>query len=530
MVVQLSGGAKATVAIGGSSGIKSTSAVSSSSKSSSSSSSSKASTSSSKSSSSSSSKASTSSSNVSKLPASISSSKVSTTRVSSKANAPTKITTITPTVYTNETIKTLSSSPKTVTGVVGTAVSSGKSVPTKIKAVTPVAYTDETIKTIASSPKTIKTLSSPSNAITGVVANAVKSGTIIPTVITPEAEKVANAAINVSTPVTSITIPEEKLVIQSVPSETLESVIPTLVTNPNAVVPNEIKIGDTVTEGVVTTDKILELLANAKAVNPKSIATEVATILTQQNASYGNLNQILNPYGDLKFNPTSTPTQVAPVAMQPALSGNPAASAKPLQDLSGYATEELTAPQPTSFEWSLPAGKIGPNYVDAQGNIMSKDAYVQTYGVDPDYALWYMRTGQAAKELATATAATGQKSAQLSTTAASTQQYASVQNPLSVKSSEYQYMEHPSSVANPLPTDDSTCDLPPTSFEWTMPSGRVGPNYVDAQGNIMSKDAYIARYNVDPEYALQYMRSNQAAKELDNTIAGSQYQNLSTLS
>ena len=80
------------------------------------------------------------------------------------------------------------------------------------------------------------------------------------------------------------------------------------------------------------------------------------------------------------------------------------------------------------------------------------------------------------------------------------------------------YSEHPAQYANQLldsslESDYLSC-VDPTGFEWTMPSGKVGPNYVDAFGNQMSREEYIATYNVDPEYAYQYMRTNQAANEL----------------
>lgn len=53
---------------------------------------------------------------------------------------------------------------------------------------------------------------------------------------------------------------------------------------------------------------------------------------------------------------------------------------------------------PTGFEWTLPAGKLdgpaGTIYVTAQGTHMTKVEYIETFGLDPDIALAYMRSHQ----------------------------------------------------------------------------------------------------------------------------------------
>ncbi len=46
---------------------------------------------------------------------------------------------------------------------------------------------------------------------------------------------------------------------------------------------------------------------------------------------------------------------------------------------------------PTGFEWSLPSGKIKSAagtiyYVDSIGNKMSREAYIEKYGIDPEIA------------------------------------------------------------------------------------------------------------------------------------------------
>lgn len=54
--------------------------------------------------------------------------------------------------------------------------------------------------------------------------------------------------------------------------------------------------------------------------------------------------------------------------------------------------------------------------------------------------------------------------------------------------------------------------IAPEGFEWTLPGGRIvpvvgAPIYVDAFSAKMSREEYLAKYNVDPEIALNNMRS-----------------------
>lgn len=50
---------------------------------------------------------------------------------------------------------------------------------------------------------------------------------------------------------------------------------------------------------------------------------------------------------------------------------------------------------PTGFEWELPAGKLeGPKgqiYITAQGSQMSKEEYIDCFGIDPDLAKAWMK-------------------------------------------------------------------------------------------------------------------------------------------
>jgi hypothetical protein len=66
--------------------------------------------------------------------------------------------------------------------------------------------------------------------------------------------------------------------------------------------------------------------------------------------------------------------------------------------------------------------------------------------------------------------------------------------------------------------------LPPTGFEWVLPSGKItpiigDPIYVSAFGEQLSRKNYIERYKVDPEIAYQYMRRKR------NTQTGSKITN-----
>ncbi len=54
------------------------------------------------------------------------------------------------------------------------------------------------------------------------------------------------------------------------------------------------------------------------------------------------------------------------------------------------------------------------------------------------------------------------------------------------------------------------CDLP-TGFEWHLPAGKItpiygDPIYISGLGEHLSRDAYILKYDIDPEIAYQMMR------------------------
>ncbi len=62
------------------------------------------------------------------------------------------------------------------------------------------------------------------------------------------------------------------------------------------------------------------------------------------------------------------------------------------------------------------------------------------------------------------------------------------------------------------PSDDDwlPCVLP-TGFEWSLPAGKItpvvgDPIYISGNGEQMSRDDYILKYNIDPEIAYQLMR------------------------
>jgi hypothetical protein len=70
---------------------------------------------------------------------------------------------------------------------------------------------------------------------------------------------------------------------------------------------------------------------------------------------------------------------------------------------------------------------------------------------------------------------------------------------------------------DPQDLDDKEQDwlcVPPTGFEWVLPSGKItpiigDPIYVSAFGEYLSRNAYLLKYKVDPEIAYQYMRKKR---------------------
>jgi hypothetical protein len=56
--------------------------------------------------------------------------------------------------------------------------------------------------------------------------------------------------------------------------------------------------------------------------------------------------------------------------------------------------------------------------------------------------------------------------------------------------------------------------LEPDGFEWKLPAGKitpvVGPEiYISATGEQLSRAQYIKKFNIDPERAYKFMRSNK---------------------
>jgi hypothetical protein len=55
------------------------------------------------------------------------------------------------------------------------------------------------------------------------------------------------------------------------------------------------------------------------------------------------------------------------------------------------------------------------------------------------------------------------------------------------------------------------CTLP-NNFEWTLPAGKItpvvgDPIYISGNGERLSRQQYIVKYNIDPEIAYQMMRN-----------------------
>ena len=69
----------------------------------------------------------------------------------------------------------------------------------------------------------------------------------------------------------------------------------------------------------------------------------------------------------------------------------------------GTADDAASCITPKGFEWELPAGVLeGPKgkiYVTAQGSQMSKEEYMDCFGIDPDLAkAWMKKMGTEGKE------------------------------------------------------------------------------------------------------------------------------------
>jgi hypothetical protein len=76
---------------------------------------------------------------------------------------------------------------------------------------------------------------------------------------------------------------------------------------------------------------------------------------------------------------------------------------------------------------------------------------------------------------------------------------------------------------NVVPATDGTSSeacgcIAPTGFEWTLPAGKIkspaGIIYVTSQGSHMTKKEYIDAFGLDPDIALEYMRSHKGVKRV----------------
>jgi len=75
-------------------------------------------------------------------------------------------------------------------------------------------------------------------------------------------------------------------------------------------------------------------------------------------------------------------------------------------------------------------------------------------------------------------------------------------------------------LVEPEPGEDWLECLLPQGFEWSLPAGKLSPAvgapiYVDAHGNHLSREAYLVKYNIDPEIAYQNMRGKNPQKPVE---------------
>ena len=57
----------------------------------------------------------------------------------------------------------------------------------------------------------------------------------------------------------------------------------------------------------------------------------------------------------------------------------------------------------------------------------------------------------------------------------------------------------------------------PEGFEWILPAGKItpvvgDPIYISAHGEHLSYEAYLTKYNIDPEIAYRLMRGSSSAR------------------
>jgi hypothetical protein len=66
------------------------------------------------------------------------------------------------------------------------------------------------------------------------------------------------------------------------------------------------------------------------------------------------------------------------------------------------------------------------------------------------------------------------------------------------------------------------CALP-QGFEWILPAGKItpimgSPIYISAMGEHLSREAYLSKYDIDPEIAYSLMRGRIGARSASRTL------------
>jgi hypothetical protein len=72
--------------------------------------------------------------------------------------------------------------------------------------------------------------------------------------------------------------------------------------------------------------------------------------------------------------------------------------------------------------------------------------------------------------------------------------------------------------------DDWLNCLLPEGFEWILPAGKITPIigepiYISGLGEHLSHDAYLKKYNIDPEIAYKMMRGNTRYRSASENYA-----------
>jgi len=73
----------------------------------------------------------------------------------------------------------------------------------------------------------------------------------------------------------------------------------------------------------------------------------------------------------------------------------------------------------------------------------------------------------------------------------------------------------------------------PQGFEWILPAGKITPIvgepiYISALGEHLSRDAYLKKYNLDPEIAYNLMRGNSRRRNRSTNSASKAADNAKT--